>query len=317
ENNRYIGLLNATPVGEVLWPKRILLGQEWDWDPINQKFLRPDRLEDGLALPFLKTNGGFAALALFSTNNYTTTDVNLLRSYSKDLQRAYRTSQKLAAIGTVQTATEQALDQLDSGVALVDESGCVKFANCVGRSILSQNDGISLGRGGRVTIAERKSAAHLFEIIRSASRSNTRGQHRWTTSSPAGEVGGSLAIPRPSGGRPYAMVVVPARVPQVMGLPSGPAAVSCILFFNDPDLHHPIDATQVRAAYGLTPSQAVLVSQLVHGHRMRDAADSMGMTINSAKTLLQRAFDGCYVTRQSDLTALILRGPLGLLRPRE
>jgi DNA-binding CsgD family transcriptional regulator len=86
------------------------------------------------------------------------------------------------------------------------------------------------------------------------------------------------------------------------------------LFITDPDIISAVEASDLSAAYGLTSSEAQVVAHLLAGHSLPQAAKAMGVTINTAKTLLHRAFDRCQVRRQSDLIALVLRGPLGLAR---
>ena len=51
KTNRYIDLMNAAPPGQVLQPRASMSLGEWLDDPIYRKFLRPDGLADGLAVP--------------------------------------------------------------------------------------------------------------------------------------------------------------------------------------------------------------------------------------------------------------------------
>jgi DNA-binding CsgD family transcriptional regulator len=313
DTNRYIELIGGTKVGEVLWPRAILSRTEWTDDPITQKFLKPEGLVDGLSVPLQQSRRGFAAVALFNTKSYTPKDVGLLRSLTTDLSRAFRMSKMVAETRSIQNAATAAIDAISSGVVLINERGRVIVANSASRMTFTRGDGISLGPLGQILVADRSAGIRLSGMVRAASASATRGHRRWSTSDRPRTVSGALSVPRPSGSRPYTIVVCPIRSARLPSLPIGPEATVCVLFITDPDVINVVEASDLSAAYGLTPAEAQVVAHLLAGHSLHQAARTMGVTINSAKTLLHRAFDRCQVRRQSDLIALVLRGPLGFL----
>jgi DNA-binding CsgD family transcriptional regulator/PAS domain-containing protein len=314
ETNHYIQRFLAARVGEVIWPRRLLSRAEWHEDPIIRKFLRPDRLADGLAVPIRKTRTGFTAVAVFSTRAYTQRDVDLLQSISVDLSRAFRMSEKLSAVESIRYAATAIFDAISPCVILLDRQGRMVHANASARALFTRDDGISVGRLGQMAVSDRRAGIKLSEMIRAAIVSATRGHRRWSDSEVEPRISGTLAVPRPRGGHPYTVVVVPVRAPPAVGLPAGSDAVTCVLFITDPDSIDPVEATHLSAAYGFTPTEAGIVAHLVAGHSLRHTAATMGMTLNSAKTLLGRAFERCHVSRQSDLVALVLRGPLGFVQ---
>jgi DNA-binding CsgD family transcriptional regulator len=58
----------------------------------------------------------------------------------------------------------------------------------------------------------------------------------------------------------------------------------------------------------VTSAEATLASQLAtHPRSLRETADHLGMSINIAKTQLQRAFDKTGTHRQSEPIKLIVR----------
>ena len=62
-----------------------------------------------------------------------------------------------------------------------------------------------------------------------------------------------------------------------------------------------------RSAYGLTSAEAVVAQLLVqHAGSVRDIADRLGVSVNTAKTHLKRIFDKTGVRRQSALIKLLL-----------
>ena len=57
KSNRYISMINSARLRQVLQPRELMTLDDWLDDPIYRKFLRPDRLADGLICPL--SHGGF------------------------------------------------------------------------------------------------------------------------------------------------------------------------------------------------------------------------------------------------------------------
>jgi hypothetical protein len=147
ETNRYIELFNVTPPGQVLQPRVSMLKSQWDADPINRKFLRPDRLEDGLACPLFHQDDGFAAVAVFRGRHYERDHVHLLRSLAPYVRHALHVHLRLSTHATGAAALG-ALDRLRMGVVLADSQCRLVYANPPGQRILDRADGLSVGSGG-------------------------------------------------------------------------------------------------------------------------------------------------------------------------
>jgi DNA-binding CsgD family transcriptional regulator len=65
----------------------------------------------------------------------------------------------------------------------------------------------------------------------------------------------------------------------------------------------------LRKLYGLTPAEQRVVSALVAGASVRDAAGQMGITLNTIRRHLKQIFAKMGVARQSDLVRLVTCGP--------
>jgi DNA-binding CsgD family transcriptional regulator len=61
--------------------------------------------------------------------------------------------------------------------------------------------------------------------------------------------------------------------------------------------------------YGLRPAEATLASVLTNGKGLKDAADELHISLNTAKTHLRRIFDKTGTKRQAELVRLVLLGP--------
>lgn len=82
-----------------------------------------------------------------------------------------------------------------------------------------------------------------------------------------------------------------------------------LLFISEFSNERHIDGTVLERLYGLTRSEAQLVSSLFAGCSLHAAAASRNISINTARTLLRRAFQKCEVQSQGELLQLVALGP--------
>lgn len=122
--------------------------------------------------------------------------------------------------------------------------------------------------------------------------------------------GAPLAIPRRrKGARPLALAVAPLTPPQRLGAPREHALV----LISDPD-HIPDGLRETLArSYGLTPSEARVAIAALQGRSLDQLAGDLYISTNTAKTHLKNIFLKVGVSRQSEMVAAILNGPVGLL----
>ena len=76
--------------------------------------------------------------------------------------------------------------------------------------------------------------------------------------------------------------------------------------FTDPGLDNRPAAEALRDAFGLTPAEARLAIALAQGVRLADHAESVGISLNTVKTLLSRVFRKTETARQAELVRLLL-----------
>lgn len=78
------------------------------------------------------------------------------------------------------------------------------------------------------------------------------------------------------------------------------------LFMGNTISQNQVPSEIIRQLFGLTGSEAKLVSHLVHGASLFDSADSMGVTINTVRTYLKRIFSKTGTSRQVELVSTVL-----------
>ncbi|WP_206664723.1 helix-turn-helix transcriptional regulator, partial [Dankookia rubra] len=122
-------------------------------------------------------------------------------------------------------------------------------------------------------------------------------------------------LPRPSGRAALSVLVAPLRRAASAGAWGEPAAAAALLVLTDPERRHEPPAALVARLHNLPRAEAELVLGLLAGRDLKAAAEGMGITLNTAKTLLQRAFERTGTHRQAELLTLVLRGPAGAALP--
>jgi DNA-binding CsgD family transcriptional regulator len=196
-----------------------------------------------------------------------------------DLPAEARASGRTASVLATET-----LDQLRHGVVLLTAKGKVSFANRSARAILDEADGLSLERG-RLRASDPAAASHLEELLGAQAGDE----------SPRG---GALALPRPSGRRPLALLVT--RLSS-RGFPGGRA-----VFLSDPDRGISAGEETLVRLHGLTRAEAALAIEMLKGRSVEAASAELGITVLTARTHLKRVFAKTKTRRQSELVLLLL-----------
>jgi DNA-binding CsgD family transcriptional regulator len=192
---------------------------------------------------------------------------------------------------------EAVLDRLSQGIAIFDfSSRKIVFLNRVADDMLRAADGLSLSAAG-ITADRHEESAEFLRLIEGAARARDG----------LGRAGGVMKVTRSSGRTPYSVMVAP--------LPTctGEATQQAIgIFIHDPESQIRAPEAELRALYGLSAAEARLATLLIRGKGMREAADTLFISIHTARTHMKRIFAKTDTHRQSDLVRLILKMGAGV-----
>jgi DNA-binding CsgD family transcriptional regulator len=119
--------------------------------------------------------------------------------------------------------------------------------------------------------------------------------------------GGALRVPRPSGRRPYAVLVSPLEIRGAPGLVSGEGC--CAVLIADPEQARAPLAAHIEQHLGLTRREAEIVELLAQGLTVEELADQLRITRGNARQHLKRVLAKTGVHRQVELVSLVLRLP--------
>ena len=217
-------------------------------------------------------------------------DAQCLAPFMPHLRRAVALAERMPPWGAMAAGLEAALDAWQAAVAILDRAGRIVYANAATERIFAQRDGLGASRG--VIIATHPATARrLAGLIRQAAEADP----------PAG---GNVAVPRPSGRRPYAVQVMPCR-PARLGLFPTPARVMVCL--TDFDMAAGPSITTLRQVFGLTSAQAAVATAIARGGELSDIAAELGISRFTVRRHLADVMARTDTHSQAALVQLLLR----------
>lgn len=239
--------------------------------------------------------GGFAIFRIEGQGPFDAADVESVHPFISHLRRALHLHLALHGARTVQHAVAEALNRLPTGVLMLNKRREVVLRNRGAERIVAQDDGFRLDRNGPCATDARENAA-LQKMIADAMDAQRHGTI-------AGS--GFLPISRPSGRRPFAVMVSP-----LLAAPAGGVVSDAVvaLFVSDPDAERISEADSLAKLYALTHSEAELVRLLALGYSLEEASAKRGVSVNTARSHLKHAFAKTGTSRQGELVRLVITG---------
>jgi len=228
-------------------------------------------------------------------------DRDRLQGLLPHIRRAVQIRSRLGSESVRSDASAATLDKLSFGIVHLTATGRFVAANAAAHRILRDKDGLALGPTG-VHAASHASDSRLQEAVLRAACT--------TAGKDGGDAGSYLRLERPSGLRPYTVIVTPLGLGRPVLLPGTPAV---LLIVTDPEAAPRIEASALSALFGLTPAEARLVTLLVTGLSLPEVARRQGIGFETARTHLTRARAKTGTASQVDLirAVLLALAPIG------
>jgi len=300
ETNPSIPLLLAAEVGAIVVREQVHTDTAWQRTPLYRDIYRPRDLYHGLGAVALNSAPHVAFVGVNrvkGSSPYSDSDLDLLRAALPHLGRALEVFLRLTAGNVQRHAHEQAWDMLACGVILLDAAGKILWTNRSAAAVLARADGLAMRRGALAAANAKENVA--LQLLVHETIATQQGHCL--------RPGASLRVSRPSQARPLALSISPIHVEQ--SFVRRPAA---IVFVTDPDRVPEAAPAMLRRLYRLTAREAALAAELVRGSDLHAAAERLGVSVHTARTLLRFVFRKTETHRQSELVALVLRSPAGL-----
>lgn len=221
-------------------------------------------------------------------------DIAAFARLSRHLHNAVKVARHLTVEQARSRDVLDVIEHVNFGVVLLTERGRITYANGFSEQLLRLRDGLVSNEGALAT-AHRGDAATLAKMIRTALEALSDGAEQPTAAS----------IRRPGSKRPLSVLAVP--LPPASETPLFAiqrAAVALIV--TDPDREAAVPADALRARYNFNATEARLAQSLSRGVPLREAADTAGLTYETARWYLKGMFQKTSTARQADLVRLLL-----------
>ncbi|ACO34642.1 MULTISPECIES: helix-turn-helix transcriptional regulator [Acidobacterium] len=190
---------------------------------------------------------------------------------------------------------ESALDSLGHAVFGLDRKGRVILSNRKAEAIVQAATALRLDRG-RLAAVFPEQNRHLQKCLSDALAVGTG-----TGMSP----GSPLLLYGKSRKSPLRIVAAPFMSP----LPGSTVQLAALVFVTDPASSPPSRSAILTALYALTPMEARVADQLLAGLEVREAANSLGISLETARFHTKRVLVKTGTRRQTELMRLMLSLP--------
>jgi DNA-binding CsgD family transcriptional regulator len=222
-------------------------------------------------------------------------DVNLLKLLNPHLAKAFRLQHMLERAADNNKALLTGIAQFDFGLIALDGERRITNLSTRAKHLLDQQDGIRVQ-------ASRLEATYAPENRRLQEMLTTTGQI-WEN--PHQPPCNTLLLSRTSHEKPLHLVVFPF-VSSGLLVEDQP---QMLVFLSDPSSKPTSRAAVLRALYGLTPTESRLADLLLQGFEVREAADHLRTTLETARFHLKRVLAKTGAHRQTELMRLMLSLP--------
>jgi DNA-binding CsgD family transcriptional regulator len=273
---------------DVITDVDILTDDEMDEDPFYAEFLPSFGLRffaAAMVSPDPRVEVALSIQRSMSRERYTEDELNRISRLRPHVERSLTLSMKMMNDEFAKISLGDALSRLGYGVFILDTDGAVVFRNTETDALLG--DGFQIEDGRLRLTAKSLSEKGLVTMDgRVASR--------------------PLLLKRPVSGRSSSVHFLPMGSASTLQQ-SFLISAHAIVLVMDLEPGSPVAPSIVRDFLGLTLGEARVASLVGSGLSPRAAGEQLGITEETARTVLKRVYSKSGVSRQSELVALLAR----------
>ncbi|QHS10320.1 helix-turn-helix domain-containing protein [Sinimarinibacterium sp. NLF-5-8] len=299
----FVGL----PEGEVVTAEE-LIGSQWLKSAVYQEYLKPLDVRHLLGADIYTRDGIECRLRVTRSHAdpaFTERDKALCKFILPHLKRSIQLHARLDSLESERSLFAGTVNRMLMGTLSYAQDGSLIKLNSEAQRILGEKDGLWLS-GDTLCVESSQEGRDLQRMIRNALNS-THAAHTGDEGSAMVE---AISISRPSGRAKLGVLI--RSLPQSRWIDSlqRPAVV---VFLRDPESNAVQPSQeQVQRLFGLTRMESQLAMLLTEGQTLDEAAETMGVRRNTARTHLRSIFCKTGVTRQTMLVRLLLNSVLSL-----
>lgn len=254
------------------------------------EWMRPQSHDHSMGITLHADRNTTLNLSLFrpaGVGPYGSDEIADFSTLCEHLRRSFRLASRLGTLDSLQRVSIELLEANAAGILLLDGGGRIVYGNAAAFALAAAADGLAIAADG-IRLKRHSDNDKLGQMIGRAA---------------AGRAGGAMPALRPSGKRPYAIMVSPLSRSESAFASFGPAA--CVVIA-DPESEAFLPARRLGQLYGLTPAEAALAIRLAGGDDLREAAGTLGIRYSSARALLTVIFRKTETRRQGQLIKVLL-----------
>ena len=244
---------------------------------------------DGLDIRFI------AILRAPQQPAFTEADKARLRRLLPHFQQAFDLRRDIQRERSDREALLEVLDHVPVACMMVNPGAALHFVNGAAARLLERRDGLLVRAGGLSAGSARLSARLRSTIAKVATSRPASGE------SP----GEHFIVSRPSGRPPLLLSLLPICQSRI-GRGASPEMLVAILT-KDPEGEKLESIATFAEAYDLTDAEARLIGLLAEGSGLFEAAATLGVTRNTARTHMRHIYAKVGAHRQTDLIRLLAK----------
>jgi DNA-binding CsgD family transcriptional regulator len=207
------------------------------------------------------------------------------------VERALELSWELACERSGRHALLDVLDQLSTAIVMVDAEARPIMINAAAEDILGLGDGMTV-HGRRLEALWHGERTRMMELIASAC----------APPNGATSAGGHLKITRPSGLRPFLVIVSPLPTAYCDGTGRQRRVAAVVIKDTQAEPHtSAANRREIAELYELTPAEEKLLDLILDGSGLFEAAEQLGVSRNTARTHMKRIYAKTGTRRQAEL----------------
>lgn len=229
--------------------------------------------------------------------HWTTADREQIRYINSHLRESALTHKMFDQQRYIGNVANDILNSSPRGIFALSDDGSIQWANSRAEEIMGRNDGIRRLHG-KLVIDDSRPAEILKAHLSSLSTETGAGMP---------DMDWNLSVRKRSIGPDYQLILGSIKLRQ-WNLESRASDRLAIVY-----LHDPVDITtpsieQLQNFYNLTKAQAKLSRELYRGKTITEAADSLNVSINTARSHLRGVYAKTGVRTQAELLGLLTSG---------
>ena len=299
ENGNFLAHYRGWDQDNVYDSQRLQLADEFSSSDYFEHIVLPNELNYSIAGVLIRERTSCIVVCYYrsvSNHPFADDDLQKLATLLPHWRRAINIKNRLNQLDQHSQATHRILDHAPFSIMLVDSAAFVLYRNYMANIGSRNEDGLTV-RDGRLRFGNPKTRKEFMRLLRSAD--DVREEE-----AAAGPI--MMSVERPSGSKPYQLMILPVQSAAETGLATGPTYA---VFIYDPTVNLPVDANSLCALEGLTLAEANLCESIYRTKNLSETANQLEVSISTAKTHLLNTFRKLEINSQSELMKYLAHMP--------